>query len=60
LMIVAEQIARAADNARGGVDEEIWDTLTPAQARVLRQIMSDKTQQSTRPAAKRKKATRPS
>jgi hypothetical protein len=54
----SEQIARDAADARGRVDEEIWGTLMPAQARVLRRIMGDTTQQPPRPAAKRKKATR--
>jgi hypothetical protein len=57
--IVSEEIARDARERLDQVDAIIWDTLTPAQARILSRIMGDKVQPPPRPAAKRKKSTRP-
>jgi hypothetical protein len=58
LRIMSEQIASDSRERLGQTDEMIWDTLTPAQSRLLRQILFDKTQPVRSPAAKGKRSSR--
>ena len=58
LRIMSEQIASDSRERLGQTDEMIWDTLTPAQSRLLRQILFDKTQPVRSRAAKGKRSSR--